>query len=151
MKKMFVTGNVGADPNTRYDTNGNMFVSFSVGVSVGTKMTPKTDWVEISCSGKLADTVQKFVRKGNKLLIEGFPTVNPYINKEGKAAASLRIYANNLEFLGRKEEVEPVVQEPIATNNTYIQSNSSEEFEANQTYMGENDFSSTIKSDEIPF
>jgi len=36
MKKIIVTGNVGRDPEVRADQSGNQFVTFSIGVSVGT-------------------------------------------------------------------------------------------------------------------
>jgi single-strand DNA-binding protein len=103
MKKIIITGNVGKDPEMRSDQNGGQFATFSVGVAVGTKQTPKTDWVEISANGKLAEIVRSFVRKGTKVLIEGFPSVNAYINRENKPIGILRVYANNIELLSKKE------------------------------------------------
>ena len=52
MKKIIITGNVGRDPEMKISQNGEEFVTFSLGVSVGTKDKPKTDWVDISCNGK---------------------------------------------------------------------------------------------------
>jgi len=104
MKKMIITGNVGRDPELRADQNGNQFATFSVGVNVGTKDAPKTDWVDISCNGKLADVTKLYVKKGTKVLIEGYPTANAYMNKENKPVASLRLFANNLELLSKRED-----------------------------------------------
>ncbi len=104
MKKIIITGNVGRDPELRADQNGNQFATFSVGVSVGTKQNPKTDWVEVTCNGKLFDVARNYVKKGSKLLIEGFPSVNAYINKDNKAIGTLRVNASNFEFLGRRED-----------------------------------------------
>lgn len=104
MKKIIVTGNVGRDPELRADQSGNQFASFSLGVSVGTKQNPKTDWVDVSCNGKLADVARNYVKKGSKLLVEGFPSAGAYINKENKPVGVLRIYANNFEFLSRRED-----------------------------------------------
>ncbi|MEN9946051.1 MAG: hypothetical protein RLZZ293_437 [Pseudomonadota bacterium] len=106
MKKIFVTGNVGRDPETRYLTSGEAVVTFSLAVNTGSKDNLKTDWMEVSCFGKTAELVQKWVRKGSKLLIEGTPSANAYINKEGKAVASLRINATNIEFIGGGERTE---------------------------------------------
>ncbi|MFN7093784.1 MAG: single-stranded DNA-binding protein [Burkholderiales bacterium] len=117
MKKMFITGNVGKDPELRADQSGNAFATFSVGVSVGTKQNPKTDWVEVSCNGKLADIARTYVKKGTKILIEGYPTATAYLNRENKPVASLRLYANNLELLSKREENAPSAddynQEPV--------------------------------------
>ena len=95
---------MGRDPELRVDQSGNPFATFSIGVSVGTKQAPKTDWVDISCNGKLADIAKNYVRKGTKVLIEGFPTANAYINKENKPVATLRVFANNLELLSKRED-----------------------------------------------
>jgi single-strand DNA-binding protein len=104
MKKIIITGNVGRDPELRADQSGNQFATFSVGVSVGTKQAPKTDWVDVSCNGKLADIANNYIKKGNKLLVEGYPSASAYINKENKAIATLKIFANNIEFLSKQED-----------------------------------------------
>lgn len=103
MKKIIITGNVGANPELRTDKNGNNFVTFSIGVSVGNKAKPKTDWVNVTCNGKLSELVTQFVVKGSKLLVEGFPGVNAYLSKQNEAMATLTVFANNIEFLNKKE------------------------------------------------
>ena len=108
MKKVIITGNVGRDPETRHAASGDSFVTFSFAVTTGSKDNQKTDWLEISCNGRTAETVQKWVRKGSKLLIEGTPSANAYVNKEGKAVASLRVSATNIEFIGSRERSEDV-------------------------------------------
>lgn len=104
MKKIIITGNVGRDPEMRADQTGGQFASFSVGVSVGTKQNPKTDWVDVTCNGKLSDIARNFIKKGTKVLIEGFPSVNAYISRENKPVGTLRVYANNIELLSRRED-----------------------------------------------
>lgn len=104
MKKIIITGNVGRDPELRADQSGNQFATFSVGVSVGTKQAPKTDWVDVSCNGKLADVARNYVKKGTKLLVEGFPSVNAYISKDNKPVGVLRVNASNFEFLSKRED-----------------------------------------------
>lgn len=112
MKKIFVTGNVGRDPETRYAPSGESFVTFSLAVTTGPKDNQKTDWLEISCNGRTAETVQKWVRKGSKLLVEGTPSANAYINKEGKPVATLRVSASNIEFIGSRERSEEAGADP---------------------------------------
>lgn len=106
MKKIFVTGNVGRDPESRYAPSGESFITFSLAVTTGPRDNQKTDWLEISCNGRTAENVQKYVRKGTKLLVEGTPSANAYINKEGKAVATLRVSASNIEFIGSRERTE---------------------------------------------
>jgi single-strand DNA-binding protein len=112
MKKIIITGNASRDPEMRVDQSGNQFATFSVGVSVGTKQVPKTDWVDVICNSKLADVARLYVKKGSKLLIEGFPSASAYVNKENQPVAMLKVYANNIEFLNKRED------EPESHNET---------------------------------
>lgn len=104
MKKMTITGNIGRDAEVRVNTQtGNEFASFSVAVSVGTKDKPRTDWIEVVCNNKLAVVAKHYVKKGGKVLVEGFPTAYAF-NQDGVLHARIRITAQHLELLGRKVE-----------------------------------------------
>lgn len=125
MKKIILTGNVGKDPETRYNpTSGEGFTTFSLAVAAGTKANPRTDWVDIICNARTAELAQQYVRKGTRLLIEGTPSAYAYINKEGKPIGSLRVNAQTLEFIGsRPDESQEheqsdyqVVREPAGSN-----------------------------------
>ncbi|MCE2706549.1 MAG: single-stranded DNA-binding protein [Proteobacteria bacterium] len=102
MKKIIITGNLGRDPEMRSDQKGGQFATFALAVSIGTKQNPKTDWVDISCNGKLAEIICTYAKKGTKVLVSGFPSVNAYINKENVAVGVLRVYADDIEFLSSK-------------------------------------------------
>jgi single-strand DNA-binding protein len=106
MFKMIITGNVGRDVEMRADQNGNMFATFSVGVNVGFKENKKTEWVSVSCNGKLADTAKQYIGKGSKLLIEGTPSINQYDTKAGEHVAAFKLNAHSIEFIGSKPEVD---------------------------------------------
>ena len=151
MKKIFVTGNVGRDPESRFAPSGESFVTFSLAVTTGPKNNQKTDWLEISCNGKTAELVQSYVRKGSKLLVEGTPSANAYVNKEGKAVATLRVSANNIEFIGSKERSEEAGAEGgYEQASSYDQSN----FEAPAAAKPKSAFNApgpSLQADDIPF
>jgi len=138
MKKLIITGNLGKDPEKRADQNGNQFATFSVAVAVGTKDNPKTDWVDVSCGGKLADVVCSYLKKGNKVLVTGFPSVNAYTNKNNEVVGTLRVYADDIEFLTPKDvgqiNVEGASKESTDVNTLPYASNAT-----------------TLESDQIPF
>lgn len=146
MKKIIVTGNAGRDAESKSDQNGNNFATFSVAISVGTKQAPRTDWVEVSCNGNQADFACKYIRKGTKLLIEGFPTTSAYINiKDNKPVATLRIYANNIEILSRKDD--NADQAPIGQGtNRGANANTDDD-----VYVLPEDDEINVKSDDVPF
>ena len=135
MKKIMLTGDLGRDPEGRHSPNGEWFVTFTVAVNVGTKTNPRTDWVDISCNGKLAEIAQTYLKKGTRVLIEGFPSAGAYINKDGKAVATLRVAARFLEILSSRD----------SGSNDSMGSQEPQEHMSHDT-----DFSS-ISSDDIPF
>ncbi|MCX8514681.1 MAG: single-stranded DNA-binding protein [Burkholderiales bacterium] len=113
MKRLTITGNIGRDPELRLDQNGVHFAVFSVAVSVGNKQMPKTDWVEVSCNGRLAEIVTAYARKGSRVLVDGYPNVNAYINKENQPIGNLRLFANSIELLNKVALQEPGNDEDI--------------------------------------
>ncbi len=58
----------------------------------------------MTCSGKLADIAKNYIKKGSKLLIEGFPSVNAYTDRSNNPVGTLRLYANNIEFISSAKE-----------------------------------------------
>ncbi len=147
MKKIFVTGNVGRDPESRYAPSGESFVTFSLAVTTGSKNNQKTDWLEISCNGKTAEVVQTYVRKGSKLLVEGTPSANAYINKEGKPVATLRVSASNIEFIGSRDKSEEAGQDHY---DSAVPESQLSESPAGQA-AAFNAPGPTLHSDDIPF
>lgn len=106
MKKLTLTGNVGRDPQIRTSQEGTEFATFSLGTAMGKNKdgTTKTDWTDVSVNGKMVDVVRRFVRKGSKLLIEGYPTPKAYLSKDNKPMATLQVYAHNVELLGGNKQ-----------------------------------------------
>ena len=102
MKRLTITGYVGNPPEVRVGPEGESFVTFQVGVPVGTKSKPKTDWIDVSCNGKVAEFVQNNVKVGNKVLVDGFPSPDAYM-KDGQPVAVQKLYANIVESLSKKE------------------------------------------------
>ena len=101
MKRLTITGNIGRDPEMRLDPSGTQFATFAVGISIGTKTNPKTDWVDVSCNGKLAEIACMYAKKGTKVLVDGYPNVNAYINKDNVPVGTMRLYANSIELMSR--------------------------------------------------
>lgn len=102
MKRLTITGNLGRDPELRDDQSGGQYAAFSVAVNVGSRQNPRTDWIEVNCNGKLAEVMANYAKKGAKVLVDGFPVVNAYINKDNEPVGTLKLYANHIELLTRE-------------------------------------------------
>ena len=106
MQQIIITGNLGKDPDLRYMPNGDKSVNMSVAVNEdytnhdGEKIK-KTSWFYVSAYRKQAENCDKYLRKGDKVLVIG-KMGKPYAyqpDDSDKPAASNVIIANRVEFL----------------------------------------------------
>lgn len=106
MKKLIITGRVGKDVEIKVNgTTGELFGTFSVAVSVGTKDQPKTDWIFVNT--ERVDFAREFIKKGRKVLVEGFPSATGYVNDNGVVIASIRVKEKIIELLDKAETNDP--------------------------------------------
>lgn len=113
---IIVVGNVGRDPEMRYTPSGQAVTSFSVASSRNYKSqgqtVKETIWFRITCWGKQAEIASNYVRKGEKVLVEGRLVAdqagNPrvFTRQDGTAAASFEITAANLKLLSSRSDNE---------------------------------------------
>ena len=112
VNKCIFIGNVGADPDVRYldrDGNGNAKVaSFRLAVTERYKdrngeLKENTEWVNISAWNKTADIVERFVKKGSLLYIEGKLATRKWTDKDGNERFTTEIRAEGIQILGKKE------------------------------------------------
>jgi single-strand DNA-binding protein len=106
VNKVILVGNVGKDPEIRHLDSGVAVASFSLATSEsynaknGERVTT-TEWHNIVLWRGLADVVEKYVKKGSKLYIEGKITSRQY-EKDGVTKYFTEIVANNMVMLDSK-------------------------------------------------
>ena len=107
---LIIVGNVGRDPEMRYTPTGEAVTNFSVAVSDGFGDKKKTIWFRVSAWGKTAESVNEYLRKGAKVLVEGRLAAdeggNPrtFQRNDGTTGASFEVSASTVRFLSGKEE-----------------------------------------------
>ena len=109
LNKVTLIGNLGADPEVRSTNGGNRVATFSLATSrswndaSGTKQE-KTEWhrcvVWNTKSSQLADIVEKYVKKGDKLYVEGRIEYRQWQDKDGQTRYSTEINVRELIMLG---------------------------------------------------
>ena len=104
VNKAILIGNVGKDPEVKELKNGkvaNMTLATSERYTDknGDKQE-KTEWHSIVFYGKLVDIVEKYVKKGDKLYIEGSITTRKWQDKEGNDRYTTEVKAFNMTMLG---------------------------------------------------
>ncbi|MGJ1360008.1 single-stranded DNA-binding protein [Sphingobacterium siyangense] len=102
MNKLILVGRIGKDPETRTFDNGSV-TTFSLATTETFKdrsgeRREKTEWHNISFWGKLGESVAKFFKKGDPILVEGKITYREY-EKDGKKSYVTDIQCSSFEFL----------------------------------------------------
>ena len=107
MNKVMLIGNVGQEPEVRYVDQGVAVARLSLATSEkgytlqnGTQVPDHTDWHTVLLWRKLAEIVEKYVHKGDRMYIEGRIRYRSYDDKQGQRRYVTEIWADNLELLG---------------------------------------------------
>lgn len=62
----------------------------------------KTDFFQIKAFGKLAESMDKYLRKGSRILVEGDLQTDEYVDKTGNKKQSVSIVVSAWEFADSK-------------------------------------------------
>jgi single-strand DNA-binding protein len=112
LNRASLIGNVGQDPEVRTTNNGGRVATFSLATSrswngpSGDKQE-KTEWHRCVVwnaqrGSGLADVVEKYVRKGEKVFVEGRIEYRQYQDKEGQTRYITEINVRDLLLLGSR-------------------------------------------------
>lgn len=134
LNKVMLIGNVGRDPEVRYlDGNGpsgqgRKVASFTLATSEryrdrNGELRENTEWHNIVAWGQSAEVVEKYVKKGTQLYIEGRIRTRSWTDQSGVKKYTTEINVDNLQLLGRRESSEGGYQSPGSyQQNSYQQS-----------------------------
>ena len=108
VNKVILIGNVGRDPQVRYFDSGSAVANFSLATTErgytlqnGTTIPDRTEWHNIVFWGKTAETVEKYVHKGDRIYVEGKLRYRTYDDQNGIRRTMCEVYADTMEFLPR--------------------------------------------------
>ncbi len=97
-------GNLGKDPESRTSGKGETFATFSIAVNKpGAARDDKPLWVNVTAFKTSADAVLKYLKAGNRVLVQGAIELQEYEGKDGKNHQSLKLIANKVVFLTPKD------------------------------------------------
>ena len=109
MNKVMLIGNVGQEPEVRYVDQGVAVARLRLATSErgytlpnGTQVPERTDWHNVILWRRLAEIVEQYVHKGDKLYIEGRLRYTTYDDKRGQRHLQTEIWAENMEMLTPK-------------------------------------------------
>lgn len=107
-------GNVGRDPVVHYYEADQAVAQVTLATTErgyvlpnGTQVPDHTDWHNLVFYRGLAKVVEKYVRKGDKLYVEGKVRYRQYDDKKGKRQYVTEIYVDNMEMLSPRATTMP--------------------------------------------
>ena len=105
LNKVILIGNVGKDPDVRYFDSGAAVANFPLATSErgytlanGTVVPERTEWHNIVVRRDLVSFVEKWVRKGSGLYVEGKIRTRSYDDQSGVKRYVTEIHADRVEF-----------------------------------------------------
>lgn len=109
--KIVIVGNLCHTPEVKYSKDGKKFCKLSIAVNDKYGERESTTFFSACLFDKAAEFVEKYARKGGKVLVEGKAAVSAYTSRDGEARANLEIKFANVKIIDWKEKEEAQTKE----------------------------------------
>ena len=117
MNSITIAGTLGRDCEIKTLNNGDSLAAFSVADSAG--RDKGTIWWNCELWGKRADSLSRYLTKGQAVAVSGSIIENEWNDKDGNKRKTMKIRVNDVALLGgRKESAEPEEYRPPAKQHT---------------------------------
>lgn len=151
VNKVILLGNLGKDPEIRSFENGTSKASFTLATtdSYQNKTTGETinqtEWHNVVAWRGLADIISKYVKKGDKIYVEGKLKSRSWNDQEGVTKYITEIEADNIVMMSRNNDQN-------SASNPATPSYVSQATEATQVSSSiPNNSASIEEDDDLPF
>ena len=112
INKVILIGNVGQDPEVRYTgdaTTGAKVATIRLATTERYRdrsgnLQEHTEWHSVVVWRNQADVVEKYVRKGSQLYIEGRLRTRSWDDQTGNKRYTTEVVADTLQLLGRRQD-----------------------------------------------
>ena len=112
LNRVMLIGNVGAEPEVRTTTGGTRVAKVSLATNrtwndkTGTQVD-RTEWHRLSFWDKLADIVEQYVHKGDRLYVEGRIEYSETTDDQGNTKYWTDIHVREMVMLGGDRQDAP--------------------------------------------
>ena len=131
MNKILLTGRLTRDPEVRYGGENNSAIArYSLAVDRRFKREGESnvDFFDCVAFGKTAEVIEKYLKKGTKIMVEGEMHNNDYTNKDGVKIHAMQVICSSFEFCESKPANESPTSETAPTANQASQPASADGF-----------------------
>lgn len=111
MNNVQLLGRLTKDVEIEQSKSKKIFARFTLAVSRGKE---ETDFIDCVAFDKLSETISKYVKKGERLLVQGSLNVSNYEDKDGNKRKSVNVFVSNITFIETaKKENEQVTTDDL--------------------------------------
>ncbi len=106
MNKAILIGRTTKDPDVKYTQDKLAVAHFTLAVDRKGK-DKKADFIACVSFGKTAEFIEKYIKKGTKIAVEGRIQTGSYEKKNGEKAYTTEVVVEQVEFAQSKGEEKP--------------------------------------------
>ncbi|MBA4730357.1 MAG: single-stranded DNA-binding protein [SAR86 cluster bacterium] len=105
VNKVFIIGNLGADPEIKYTQAGSPVANLSIATSESWKdknsgdQQEKVEWHRVVMFSRLAEIAEQYLKKGSKIFVEGKLQTRDWEDSEGKKRYTTEVVAREMTML----------------------------------------------------
>lgn len=99
-----VVGHLGKDPELRYTHGGDAVAGFSVAYTEKWNDKEQTTWFRVNAWKKLAEIAQKYLKKGDAVMVIGRMQCRKYQDKSGNERESWELNADQIKLMGTRSQ-----------------------------------------------
>lgn len=144
-----IAGHLGADPETRFTSNGQKVTTLRVACK---SRKDETIWVKVTIWGDQFDKMLTYFKKGSPIIVVG-ELLKPEIfnDREGKPQVSIQIVAYHISFspFGKSKQEEGQQNSGFGNNNYQARNEQSSQFDVGAAPVGGG--YTEFSDEEIPF
>ncbi len=105
INKVILIGNLGADPEIRYTSNGTAVANFRIATNErwtnqNGEKEERTEWHRIVAFGRLGEICGEYLSKGKPVYIEGRLQTRTWEDRDGNQRTTTEIIATAMQMLG---------------------------------------------------
>ena len=109
VNKVILVGNLGQDPEGRFTPQGTAVTNLSVATNESWKnqsgeLQDRTEWHRVVMYGKMAETANEYMHKGQIVYIEGRLQTNEWEDQNQNKRKTTEIKCDNFTMLGRRRD-----------------------------------------------
>jgi single-strand DNA-binding protein len=109
VNKVIIVGNLGRDPEVRYNPSGVAWCTVSIATTRNWKnrdtgeKQEETEWHRVVFNDRLAEIAGEYLKKGRSVYVEGRLKTRKWTDKDGAEKYTTEIIATDMQMLGGRE------------------------------------------------